>query len=83
MIPVNEGKMPVAYGYLEGIFNLEEKEENSHIDFLDVLVFSSKEFLVGEEASVEVLGILTREDGDHKIVAFDKTYPVRSWEDIS
>ena len=42
-IPVNGGKMPVAYGFLEGIMN--EKEE----DEVDVLIFSKKDLKTGDK----------------------------------
>src|SRR5690349_7141229 len=71
-IPVNNGVMPVHYGYLEGIMNEADHDE------VDVMVFSKKDYKTGDKMEVEVVGVLTREDGDNKIIAFDN-----SWEDFS
>ena len=79
-IPVNDGIMPVAYGYLEGT---ENKEENSEVvENLDVLVFSKRNFIVGEKVDVEIFGCIKRADGDHKILATDETVSIEKWTDV-
>ena len=75
-IPVNDGVMPVAYGYLQNTENEAEK------DNVDVLVFSTKDFAIGEEASVVPFGYLHRADGDHKVLAADDTVSYEKWSDI-
>jgi inorganic pyrophosphatase len=75
-IPVNDGIMPVAYGYLENTVNEEEK------DNVDVLVFSTKEYTIGEETEVTPFGYIHRDDGDHKILTVDKTVAYESWSDV-
>ena len=80
-IPVNGGIMPVAYGYLEGT---ENREENSEVvEEIDVLVFSKRNFAVGEKVDVEIFGCIKRADGDHKILASDETVSVEKLTDIS
>src|SRR3989344_6742055 len=79
-IPINGGIMPVDYGYLEGTENIEEKSEV--IEEVDVLVFSNKNFSVGEKVEVTVLGCIRRSDGDHKILAADETILIKKWEDV-
>ena len=64
-VPVNEGLMPVHYGYLDNTLNKEEGDE------VDVLVFSKNAYNIGDKVEVEVDGMLTREDDDHKIIAHD------------
>jgi len=76
-IPVNDGVMPVAYGYLEGTKNESEKDE------IDVLVFSNKKFEVGDRVNVRIFGCIKRSDGDDKILAHDDTTSFESWEDVS
>ncbi len=71
-IPVNDGVMPVDYGFLEGTFNKDDKDE------VDVLVFSKNNHKTGDRVEVTICGILRREDGDHKIIAHDN-----SWNDFS
>ena len=77
VIPVNDGVMPVAYGYIPGTLNVAEGDE------VDVLVFSEQIFEIGQDVEVELIGLLRREDGDHKILAVDKTFSmVRKYSDI-
>lgn len=79
VIPVNDGVMPVAYGYLENTLNQDEGDE------VDVLIFSSKNFAVGEKVAVIPIGLLMRADRDHKVLAVDQTPPFKEftkWEDI-
>jgi inorganic pyrophosphatase len=64
-VPVNEGVMPVHYGYIEGTVNKEEGDE------VDVILFSKKPYNTGDKVEIEILGMLTREDGDHKVIARD------------
>ena len=76
VIPINDGVMPIAYGYLEGTLNKVEK------DNVDVIVFSSNTFQVGEKVLVEPFAILRRSDDDHKILATDETMKITAWEDV-
>jgi inorganic pyrophosphatase len=66
-VPVNEGIMPVHYGYIDGTVNKEEGDE------VDVIVFSKKSYNTGDKVEIEILGMLTREDGDHKVIARDNS----------
>lgn len=76
-IPINNGVMPVHYGYIPETLNETEGDE------IDILVLSSKESSVGEKIEVEPIALLSREDGDDKIVAVDETMlSIKSWDDI-
>ena len=75
-IPVNDGVMPVAYGYLLGYLNEKEK------DNVDALIFSTHEFKTGDKLEVEVFGMLVREDGDHKVLVKDASLSIDSFERI-
>ncbi len=66
-IPINEGVMPVHYGYINNTINKIEGDE------IDVLVFSNKDFKTGDQVEIKVIGMITRADGDHKIIAIDET----------
>ncbi len=77
-IPINNGIMPVHYGYIPETLNKTEGDE------IDILVLSSKVYTVGEKIEVEPVALLRREDGDDKIVSVDKTMQsIKSWDDIS
>jgi len=66
-IPVNEGVMPIHYGFLKNTWNKDERDE------IDVLVLSSRTFKPGDEIEIEPTQLIIREDGDHKVVASDAT----------
>ncbi len=77
-IPVNNGIMPVNYGYLPNYFNKKENDE------IDVLIFSNKKLKTSETIYVNPIATLIREDGDDKVVAVDKTIKeIKQWHDIS
>ena len=76
-IPVNDGVMPVSYGFIADTHTKENDE-------VDVLVFSHQEFKTGDEVEVEVIGIIKRADGDDKVLAVDNSRPeIKSWPDIA
>ncbi len=76
-ISVNDGVMPVAYGYIKGAINKVEK------DNVDVLVFSDKTYKTGDTVEVKVIGLLNREDGDHKIIAIDDSVSYKDFLEIT
>lgn len=76
-IPVNDGIMPVHYGYINNTLNKDEGDE------VDVLVFSEISYKTGDQVEIEIIGMLTREDGDHKVVAIDKTKTIETLDDLS
>ena len=76
LIPVNDGIMPVNYGFIPEAHN--PNDNNA----LDVLVISKESLKVGQELEVYPVAVLKREDGDDKIVAVDQTSPLTSWEEI-
>ncbi len=78
VIPVNDGIMPIHYGYIPGTLGEKEGEE------IDILILSDKVLGIGEEVEVEPIALIRREDGDDKIVATDETIKtVRTWSDVS
>jgi|GEM_PF-872568 len=78
VIPVNDGVMPIHYGYIPETWNEKEGDE------VDVLILSEKTLEVGQEIDVEPIALIKREDEDDKIVAIDETIKtVREWGDIS
>lgn len=77
LIPINEGRMPVCYGYLKGVINPVEGDE------VDVLIFSETYYKTGDEVIVEVLGLLEREDGDHKLICRDGSFTVDNMQEIN
>lgn len=77
IIPVNNGIMPVHYGYIPETLNEKEGDE------IDVLVLSDNDFSVGQEIEVEPIALIRREDGDDKIIAVDKTRGIiQQWDDV-
>jgi inorganic pyrophosphatase len=77
VIPVNDGIMPVHYGYIPGTLNEKEGDE------IDVLVLSNKSTEVGLTIEVEPIALIKREDHDDKIVATDETMiSIKNWEDV-
>lgn len=77
IIPVNDGIMPIHYGYVEGTKNAVEGDE------VDVLIFSQKPLRSEERVEIYPIGLLRRADGDDKIIAVDsKNSPTKTWEDI-
>jgi inorganic pyrophosphatase len=78
IIPINDGVMPVNYGYLCNTLNVDEGDE------IDVLILSENIFRVGEEVEVEPIALINRADGDDKIVAIDNSIKnIKAWEDIA
>lgn len=76
-IPVNDGVMPVHYGYIPNTVNPVEKDE------IDVLVLSDRETVVGEEMNVRPVALICRADGDDKVIAVDETRDsIHEWSDI-
>jgi inorganic pyrophosphatase len=76
-IPVNDGVMPVAYGYILNVVNKNEK------DNVDAIIFSNKSYRTGDEIEAEIIGMLKRDDNDHKIVMVDDTMPYKDFMEVS
>jgi inorganic pyrophosphatase len=78
LIPVNDGIMPIHYGYIPETLSEKERDE------IDILVLSDTETKTGEEIEVEPIALILREDGDDKVVATDKSRnSIGKWSDIS
>ncbi len=85
VIPVNDGVMPIAYGFAIGTLQRDEASKNPDEipDEVDVLLYSKRNFRVSETTTGTPIAFITRADGDHKVVAVDSTTKaVRKWEDI-
>jgi inorganic pyrophosphatase len=86
VIPVNEGKMPIAYGFAIGTLQKDESAKNPDEipDEVDVLLYSYVEFKVGQKTKAVPIAFITREDDDHKVVAVDSTTKgkIKKWDDI-
>jgi len=77
VIPINEGVMPVDYGYIPETLNEKEGDE------IDILVISDKKFKVGQEIEVEPIVLIKLDNGDDKVIAVDKTKKsIKGWSDI-
>ena len=78
VIPVNDGVMPVDYGYIEHTKNPIEGDE------VDVIIFSIAIRKSGEKVGVSPIGLIRRDDGDDKVIAIDETISlITSWDDVS
>lgn len=78
VIPVNDGVIPVHYGYIPRTLNEKEGDE------IDILVLSDNILEVGQEIEVEPIALINREDGDDKIIATDETKKsVKRWVDVA
>lgn len=78
VIPVNDGIMPIAYGFVIGTLGKEEGEK----DELDALLYSKKAFKVGDKAIAFPIAMLNLENNDHKIVFADESTSVKSWDEL-
>jgi inorganic pyrophosphatase len=76
-VPVNEGVMPVHYGYIDGTMNKREGDE------VDVIVFSKKSYKTGDKVEIEIIGTFIREDGDHKVIARDSSEDDEVFQELS
>ncbi len=76
-ISVNDGVMPIHYGYIEKAINKDEKDE------VDVILFSTRSYITGDTLEVEIIGMLTRKDGDHKLIASDESTTIKDFGDVS
>jgi inorganic pyrophosphatase len=78
IIPVNNGLMPIGYGYIPGTLNIDEGDE------IDVLILSNKILEVAQEVEVEPIALIVRDDGDNKVVAVDDSISdIKEWKDIT
>ncbi len=75
-IPINNGVIPVAYGYLPAFINKTEG------DPVDTLIFSREEYKTGDTADVVIIGMFIRKDGDHKVLVRDNTTSYENFLDI-
>lgn len=75
-IPINDGVMPIAYGYILDAINKEEK------DNVDAIIFSNNKYKTGDETEGEIIGILNRDDNDHKVILVDDTIPYKDFMEV-
>ena len=77
VIPVNDGIMPIAYGFVIGTKGKEAGEN----DELDALLYSKKSFNIGDRTKASPIAVLNLENNDHKVVFTDNS-EVKSWKDL-
>lgn len=79
-IPVNDGIMPIDYGYILNTLNKDEGDE------IDVLIISDRKFKVGQQIQAIPFALIKRADKDDKVVAVDNQHLLhsnyKSWSDI-
>lgn len=75
VIPVNDGLMPLHYGFITTAFNNDEGDE------IDVLIFSKNEYKTEDKVAIRPIGMMIRADGDHKVIATDDTVDYQSFTD--
>jgi len=77
IIPINNGLMPISYGYIPYTLNVDEGDE------IDVLILSNNILEVAQEVEVEPIALIVRDDGDNKVVAIDNSiFDIKEWKDI-
>jgi len=77
IIPINNGLMPISYGYIPNTLNVDEGDE------IDVLILSNNILEVAQEVEVEPIALIVRDDGDNKVVAIDNSiFDIKEWKDI-
>ncbi len=76
-IPYKDGVMPIHYGYIHNVINIDEGDE------VDVLVFSKNNTKTGDRIEVTPFALFIREDKDHKVLAYDETLYFASYDDVS
>jgi len=77
VIPINDGVMPINYGYIKDTLNVGEGDE------IDVLIFSEQVLSVGQEIDIWPIALIRRADGDDKVVAIDDSVKnIKNWEDV-
>ena len=80
IIPINDGIIPIAYGFIMGT---KMKEKGSTMEEeLDALVYSNKAFQIGEVVRARPTALLTLENGDDKVVCVDYNIPIIGFNQI-
>jgi len=49
----------------------------------DVIVMTEKEYELGAEVPVEIIGVFCRNDGDHKMIAVERERNIHDYEQLS
>ena len=82
-ISANNGKMPTVYGFLKGVIN--NDEENNNKEYVDAfLVHTGSKLKSEDKAFVRVVGMFTREDGDHKVLVSEvENTEIKEFADVS
>lgn len=75
-IPINNGVMPVDYGFIEGTKNPFEDDD------IDVIILSNNIFKTGDTVKIKPIGLLRRDDNDDKVLAVDKTVKMENWDEV-
>lgn len=76
-ITANGGRMPLAYGFINGTASATEEKDET-----DVMVFSTNEFKTADQVEITPFAMMMREDGDYKVLAHDDTLQIDSWDQV-
>ncbi len=80
-ITVNNGIMPTAYGFLQGVINNDETV--GHKEYVDAIDISDMDIVAtGEQIAVRVVGMFEREDGDHKVLIARSGSKIQGFDDV-
>lgn len=52
-------------------------------DHLDVIIMTDKEYRLGDEERVKIVGVFCRSDGDHKLVGVLENSPIEDFQELS
>jgi len=75
-IPVNNGVMPVHYGFIPDTSNTHEGDD------VDVLLIADTETTVGQTLQIKPIALIERDDLDHKVVATLAGEGAQKWEEL-
>jgi len=79
-IKTNNGRMPLAYGFINDTTSTDSTYEYS--DEIDVMVFSNNQFKTENIVEITPFAMMVRQDGDYKVLAHDDTMRLDSWDDV-
>lgn len=78
VIPINNGIMHIAYGFVIGTLIKEDNE----VDELDALVYSQKHFKIGQIITASPIASIRIKNNDHKVVFIDESVDIKEWNEI-
>ena len=64
------------FHYINNTLNKDEGDE------VDVIIFSKNIYKTKDQVEIEIIGMMTREDNDHKVIAYDKSENESVFKDL-